>query len=83
MKIEEINALINEVFKCPLKESTTIEDIFIGLSKPYDPEGWKLCIKKSLVDYKAACCLTDIVNGCKLKMDVDKTKKGYYVIYSK
>lgn len=81
MKIEEINALINEVFKCSLKESSSIEDIFISLSKPYDPMGWKLCIKKSLVDCKALCCLNEVVNDCKFKMN--EVKEGYFVISSK
>ena len=83
MNKKEVDALLIEVFKCPLKESSSIEDIFFSFSSPYNPNGWKLCIKKSLVDYKAACCLTEIVNDCKLKMEEDTIKKGYYVIHSK
>jgi len=82
MNLNEIRALLTEVMKCPIKESTTIEDIFISLSKPYDPEGWKLCIKKSLVDYEALSCLKVIAEECKLKID-SKLKEGYFVISSK
>lgn len=83
MNLNEVKALLTEVMKCPFKESTSIEDIFIGMSKPYDPEGWKLCIRKSLVDNEALCCLSNIVKDFKLSIDDEKTKKGYYIINSK
>ena len=83
MNLNEVKTLLTEVMKCHFKESTSIEDIFIGMSKPYHPEGWKLCIRKSLADKEALCCLSNIVKDFKLSMDDEKTKKGYYIINSK
>ena len=35
MNLNEVKTLLTEVMKCHFKESTSIEDIFIGMSKPY------------------------------------------------
>lgn len=81
MNLDEVKALLTEVMKCPFKDSNSIEDIYFSISKPYDPDGWKLCIKKSLVDDKALSCLKVVVEDCELELN-SELKQGYYVIES-
>ena len=79
MKIEEVNGLINEVFK--FIDTKTIEDMFIGISIPFAHDGFRLFIVKRIVDDSAFNCLKSIVRDCKLEM-TDKFKEGYYTIYT-
>jgi len=82
MKIEEVNELIREVFSCSLK-SEDIEDIFVSVPNPQvynaESEGYKLCIKKTLINESSRNCLKSIVEKRKLKM---MESKGYLVIYT-
>ena len=83
MTLQELSSLLDEVMKCPVKNSASIDNIFISVSKPYDPEGWGLFIGKNLVDYNTACCLAEIVKEHKLELDNDESKEDYYIIFSK
>lgn len=82
MKLDEVSDLIREVFGCPLK-SEELGDIFISVPNPkvYDAEseGYKLCIKKAIVNESSRDCIQSIVEKRKLKM---KESKGYLVIYA-
>jgi hypothetical protein len=84
MKIEEINELVKEVFACPLKLEEKIGELFWSMPNPkvYDneSEGWKLCIKKTVVTKSSHDCLKSIVKKHKLKMK--ELKEGYLVIYT-
>jgi len=79
MRIEEINGLINEVLK--FLSPKEIEDMFIAMSKPFSYDGWRLFIRKRIVDDASLNCLKSIAKDCKLEID-DGAKKGYYVIYA-
>ena len=81
MNLLEIHSLLEEIFRCPLAEPSSVEDIFISISQPYDHERWKLFIKKSLIG-DTLNCIKSIVEENELKIN-DTLKQGYYVIYSK
>lgn len=82
MNMDEIGKLRDEVFCCSLTEKG-IEDMFVKLPNPqvYDAEseGYKFCIKKTLVNESSLNCLKAIVEKRSLKM---MESKGYWVIYT-
>jgi len=82
MNMDEIGKLLDEVFRCSLK-SEGIEDMFVSIPNPqaYDAEseGYKFCIKKTLVNESSLNCLKAIVEKHKLKMT---ESKGYLVVYT-
>jgi hypothetical protein len=80
--MDEIGKLLEEVFRCSLK-SEGIEDMFVKPPNPqvYDAEseGYKFCIKKTLVNESSLNCLKAIVEKRKLKI---MESEGYLVIYT-
>jgi len=82
MNMDEIGELITEVHGCSLK-SEDIEDMFVSIPNPQvyntESEGYRLCIKKTLVNESSRNCLESIVKKRKLKM---MESKGYLIIYT-
>jgi hypothetical protein len=81
--MDEIGKLLDEVFfSCSLK-SEGIEDMFVSVPSPRvynaESEGYKFCIKKTLVNESSLNCLKAIVEKRKLKMT---ESKKYLVIYA-
>jgi len=81
--MDEIDKLHEEVFfSCSLKLEG-IEDMFVKVPNPqhYDAEaeGYKFCIKKTLVNESSLSCLKAIVEKRKLKI---MESEGYLVIYT-
>jgi hypothetical protein len=81
--MDEIGKLLDEVFfSCSLK-SEGIEDMFVSVPSPgvynAESEGYKFCIKKTLVNESSLNCLKAIVEKRKLKMT---ESKKYLVIYA-
>ena len=87
MNLNEVNDLINEVFKCSLKKSKNpIEDMFYEKPKTgvYDEkaEGYKLFIKASIINKSARDCIKSIVQKRNLNyFQTTRKSKKYWVIY--
>lgn len=83
MKLNEITDLINEIFECSLMERKEIRDMFISFPNPrvYDAEskGYKLCLRKTLVNESSRDCIKSIVEKHKLKL---KESQEYLIIYT-
>ena len=83
MKLAEVTELLNDVFRCSLKESNNI-NMFLSIPEAhvYDSEtdGWKLCIKKTVVDDASLNCLKAIADKRKLK--IGQSAEGYFSIYT-
>jgi len=83
MNMDEIGGLHDEVFFSCFLKSEGIEDMFVRVPNPqvYDAEseGYKFCIKKTLVNESSLNCVKAIVEKRKLKMT---ESKGYLVIYT-
>lgn len=73
---------MTEVFRCSLK-SEDIEDMFVSIPNPKtystESEGYRLCIKRTLVNESSRNCLESVVKKRKLKM---MESKGYLIIYT-
>ena len=77
MNASEIKELVDEVLN--FLTPNDIEDMFIGFSKPLGLDGFKLFIRKKIVNQASLNFLNKLIIDCKLEM-VDNLKEGYWTI---
>ena len=77
MNANEIKELVDEVLN--FLTPNDIEDMFIGFSKPLSLDGFRLFIRKKIVNQESLNFLNALVIDCKLEM-VDNIKEGYWTI---